>query len=375
MIAAIVLGALSLFSLYLAFGGSIFSRKTSVTVSASPTPTPSSQTVVETARVPTQEEIFLEWTTTPINYEPGNFYAPDAGRNIFAFYEPPAPTPYVTPVPVIQMPTPFKEVTPIPTPTPPLQVDFVTPQSVYAGAKTFRLEVAGSKFTPESRIIFNGAPLRTTFISPQHLVAEVPANMILGEGPRQIMVDTPDGKLYSNPVTINVQAPPKPQFQYIGMIGRTHYNNDTAVFRDQDKKEFSARLTDVVAGRFRVVSISGSEIVLEDTSLGFRHKLPLYRPEPGKASPNSPSGYPNVNLNNYVPYTPPQQPQPNYQQAPPPPPPQQQTQPQEIPGIPSNIPRYVNPSDPTRPQPRPQRTPVQKKDDDDDDDDNVEPPR
>lgn len=346
MIAAIVLGAVSLFSLYLAFGGSLSSRKPSV--KASPSPTPARANGNETAEAPSQEEIFLEWTTTPVAYEPGNFYAPDAGRNIFAFYEPPPPTPYVPPVPVVQPERPIEIKTPTPPPPPPLFVSFVTPQSVYAGSKTFRLEVSGDKFTPESKIFFNGSQLPTTYISPQQLVAEVPANLILGEGPRQITVATPDGSLFSNPMMLNVQAPPRPQFQYIGMIARKRFNNDTAYFLEQGKKTpLGARLNDVVAGRFRLVSISANETVFEDVSLGFRHKVALYRPAPGQGATSSSSGYPNPN--SYTPYTPPQQ---NYEQ------------PQEIPGIPNDIPRY-NP-----PPVQPQNPNEDRKDDVDDD----EPP-
>src|SRR5688572_9138403 len=101
IIAAIALGVMSLFSLYLTFGGSIFSsRKTTVAVSTSPTPTPSAtNSSTQTPARITQEEVFLEYTTTPIIYVPTAFGAPDPGRNIFAFYEPPPPTPYVTPSP------------------------------------------------------------------------------------------------------------------------------------------------------------------------------------------------------------------------------------------------------------------------------------
>ncbi len=172
IIAASVLGFLSLFSLYLAFGGSIFSsRKTSVTVSVSPTPTPSpvNNSTGTPVRV-SEEEIYRDYTTTPIVYIPGSYGAPDAGRNIFAFYEPPPPTPYVTP---LEKPTPLP--TPMPTPEPPPQaVTFITPQSVYAGSKTFRLDVSGNNFTSETRILFNGSELPTTYLSPQQLSAEIP---------------------------------------------------------------------------------------------------------------------------------------------------------------------------------------------------------
>lgn len=345
MIAAAVLGALSLFSLYLAFGGNIFSSKPAVTVKASPTPTPRPETTsVDAPQFPSEEQVLMDWTTTPVSYNPDAYYAADAGRNIFAFYEPPPPTPYEpTPIPP---PTPEFIPPPTPTPTPPILVGFVSPQSVYAGGKTFRLEVSGDKFTPDSQISFNNTPLPTTYISPQQLVAEVPEMMIQGEGAKTILVTTPGG-LYSNQVTLNVQAPPRPQFQYVGMIGRKRYNNDTAYFQEQGKKTpFGARLNDVVGGRFRLISISSEETIFEDVSLGFKHKVPLYRPAPGQATasqPSQPSGIPND------PYAPPVI----------------NNQRQSIPGIPDNIPIYQQQQ---RPTPPPQDQNTDKKEDSSDED-------
>lgn len=296
--------------------------------------------------MPTADEQIFGYTTTPVIYNPGSFYAPDAGRNIFAFYEPPPPTPYVTPIPVFKTPTPVPP--PIPVPSPPLFVSSVTPQSVYAGSKAFRMEVNGDKFTPDSVILFNGTPLPTTFISPQKLVADVPTNFISGEGSVQITVATPNGKLFSNTFAFSVQGPPKPQFQYIGMIARKRANNDTAYFQEQDKPApFGARLNDVVAERFRLVSISSSEVVLDDINLGFRHKLALYRPAPGQSAPTTGGSNNNNPRGGYNPYG---QGTPTYAV------PAQG----EIPGIPSNIPRYV--------PPQPQQTPPPPQPDDDDGD-------
>ncbi|MBX3297728.1 MAG: hypothetical protein KF762_18680 [Acidobacteria bacterium] len=327
MIAAIVLGVLALATLYMAFGPSFSGSRAQTTSTPTPTPRRSPSPGSQQNNGPSPDAVIFEYQSTPVVYTPGLFGAPDPGRNIFAFYEPPPPTPYVPPTP-----TPFVPPTPIPTPTPPLFVAFVTPQSVYAGSRTFRLEVNGDKFTPDSRIFLSQSPLPTTFISPQRLVGEVPANMIAGEGPRQIIVQTPDGKLYSNQLLLSVQAPPRPQFQYVGMIARRHANNDTAVLREQGRPtEFTARLGDVVGGRFRVVSIASNEMVVEDTTLGFRHRVELFRPPPPAAGsmPTGPGGR-----------------IPNQQQGFPQGLPQgiQQGIPQgTIPGIPANIPRYVPP--------------------------------
>jgi hypothetical protein len=361
IIVAMVLGVLSLFSLWLAFGGGFSSRKPTVTVSTSPTPRPSASPGANSADLvmPTANELDSLYSTIPINYVPDKFYAPDAGRNIFAFYEPPVPTPYVpTPTPIKVEPPPR---TPSPTPPPPFDLNVLLPQSVFAGGKGFRLEVVGAKFTPESKIYFAGAELPTTFVSPEKLVADVPASFIAMEGEKQIIVQTPDGKLYSNQFMLSVQAPPRPQFQYIGMIARRGYNNDTAYFQEQNKPApFGARLNDVVAGRFRVFSISANEIILEDVSLGFRHKLPLYRPAPGQTAASSqpparrgggnPPGIPTDG--SFVPYNPNMPNMPNNPNLP-------MTQQQDIPGIPNNIPRYVPPQ---------QRTPTPQKSDDDEDD-------
>ncbi len=345
IIAAIALGATALLALTYTFSGMFVSPKTTVTVTASPTPTVSSKPGdMQNTTLPSDADVIFGYTTTPVVYNPDKFYAPEAGRNIFAFYEPPL---YVAPLPVEKTPPLYiPPPTPTPTPVPPLLVGFITPQSVFAGSKGFRLEINGDKFTPDTAIYFNGNPLPTTYLSPQKLTADIPANFIAGEGGIQILVRTPDGRLYSNQVSLNVQAPPTPQLQYIGMIARKRFNNDTAYFQEQGKensKPFGARLNDVVSGRFRLTSISADEVVLEDISLGFRHKIALYRVIAGQdpdSRGNPRGGNPQYNQNPNLPnYTPPQG---------------------EIPGIPNNIPRY-------NPTPQQQKQDQQKDDDDDGD--------
>ena len=132
LIAAIVLGVLALFALYFAFGRSLFS---SSATTAKPTPTPSAKVTVNVNqdpnkfKLPSADEQALN-NVSLINYVPGSSNAPDAGRNIFAFYEPPAPTPY-SPTP---FPTPTAMPIATPAPTPPVIITFITPQSLYAGS-------------------------------------------------------------------------------------------------------------------------------------------------------------------------------------------------------------------------------------------------
>ncbi len=74
----------------------------------------------------------------PIEYVPSSYSAPEAKRNIFAYYEPPKVT-------VAAPSTP----TPTPEPPPPVLLASVSPSNVYARTADFKLEAAGDKFTPD----------------------------------------------------------------------------------------------------------------------------------------------------------------------------------------------------------------------------------
>ena len=327
-----VLGFMCLVVFYFAFLRGMFSGggTTTVTVKASPTPKPAAGQNIKPGdfELPSANDQRFEYETRPIVYRPGAFGGPDPGRNIFAFYEPgilckvdcPSPTP---------KPTVVK--TPEPPPPPDIQIAFLNPQSVYAGSKGFRMEIAGDRFTPDTRIYFSQQEIPSTFVNAQRMTADIPGVLITGDGQRQILAQTADGKLHSNPVMLDVQPAPKPQVQYIGMIARTRSNNDTAYFKETGKEmPIGARLNDVVEGRFRLLSISAQETILEDVNLGFRHKLPLFTPPPGTVtSPTGPGrpGFPS--RESYVPFNPPA--------------PSTGTN-TRIPGIPDNIPRYVPPT-------------------------------
>lgn len=355
IIAAIVLGVMALGTLFFAFGGSIFSSGPKITATVSPTPKPSPTVPLKPVdtTMPSQAVQDFGNTTTPIVYN-GVLSGGEPGRNIFAFYEPPPPCGSAgNPCPV---PPPRTPVPPTPTPTPDIFITGANPGSVYAGSRGFRLEIAGERMQADAKIYLSQAELKTSFVNEQRMVADVPANLITSEGPRQIIIQTPDGKKYSNAWTLTVQAPPKPAFQYIGMIARTRSNNDTAYFMEQGRQTpVSARLTDVVGGRFRLVSISSEETVFEDVNLGFKHKVALFRPAPGTTTSTLPnrSGF-QTGGETYVPYT---NPNSGFQVNPG----------QSIPGIPDNIPRYVPPNA-NRGQPPQPQAPPQKGDEDDDGD-------
>ena len=264
LIVAIVLGLGAIIALwwtFFGFGGSSKppQRKVAVTTSAT---TPGS-TMPQVAKADENSGGLTAEQLRPISHEWGSPPVPEAQRNIFAYYEPPPPT---TPVPT---PTP-------PPPPPPLLLAAISPSNVYARTTEFSLDVTGDKFTPEVRVFLDGRELPTRFKSPQQLSGTVSAAMIANPGQRSVVVRSSDNKLFSNPVTLVVTAPPTPNYTYIGIIGKPHRIGDTALLQDKSSKEIvSAQRGDVLGGRFRVTSISERELVFVDVNLMIKHPLSL----------------------------------------------------------------------------------------------------
>ncbi|HEY0404360.1 MAG TPA: IPT/TIG domain-containing protein [Pyrinomonadaceae bacterium] len=300
-IAAIVLGGLALISVsYMMFGSSAPAKKSATANSNSK----ANASTAQVAKTPVPEQVedagVLE-ELRPIDIRMAQPSIPEAGRNIFAYYEGPPPTP--TPTPGAALPLP-----PTPTPTPPnLLVASISPVNVYARTGDFTLEVAGDKFTPAVRVEINGAEVPTRYINAQQLTASVPGGMISFEGPRQISVRSADSQLFSNTATLNVQAPPTPNYAFVGVLAKRS-SNDTALLKDKASRDLlSVQRGDVLGGRFRVTSISEREVALIDTTLKIKHTLPLTT---DSSSGNTPgvqsqpaSGFPNPNQR----YTPPPQ--------------------------------------------------------------------
>jgi hypothetical protein len=264
LIAAIVLGVVAIAVLsYALFGGSSSGpqRKTAAR------PTPSPQRLPGSTRIDSS----IPSPDDPLSVQPlpANFTS-QAGaeprRNIFAFYEPPP-----TPSPVVKIPQPS------PTPTPPVLLASLSPANVYARTADFTIEISGDKFTPAVRVILDGRELPTRFIGPQQLAATVVAALIANPGTRSISVRNADGSLYSNEATLSVAAPPTPNYNYVGIIGKPHYN-DWAVLQDKNSKDIvNVQRGDLVGGRFRVTSISERELVVTDTTLKIKHTIPFTR--------------------------------------------------------------------------------------------------
>ncbi len=253
-----------------------------VTPRAAGQPTPSVARGATAARNQPQTVVDLQGTNPselrPVVYHPP-VSAPEAGRNIFVYYEAP-----VKPVQVPVTPTPT------PTPTPPVLLASLSPSSVFARTGEFTLDITGDKITPQLHVLIDNNELATRYVSPQQLSATVPASLIANPGGRQVMLRSADGKIYSNTASLSVTAPPTPNYSYIGIIGTPRYI-DTAILQDKNNKDtLNVQRGDLLAGRFRVTSISEKEVVLVDSTLKIKHTLamtaqgdrgnPLQRPTP-----------------------------------------------------------------------------------------------
>jgi len=257
--------------------------KTTPRAAANPTPQPrNAQNTLRPAGPGPVPEVKNLQVYTEVLYQPASYNAPEARRNIFSYYVPP---PKPSPVPSVATPTP--------TPPPPVLLASVSPSNVYARTGDFKLEAAGDKFTPEMRIFVDGRELPTAYKNPQQLSATISASFIASPGVRNVVIRTPDNRLYSNDATINVAAPPVPNFTYVGIISPQNRVADTALVQDKSNRNIlTVYRGDVVGGRFRVTSISDKELVLTDTSLKIKHTLamsegdksaaggPLSRPTP-----------------------------------------------------------------------------------------------
>jgi hypothetical protein len=199
--------------------------------------------------------------------------APGVGRNIFAYYVPPPPPPKPSPTPT---PTP---------PPPPLIISGLAPLKVYAGTGDFTLEVTGDKFTPDARVFFNDRELSTRYVSAQRLSASVPATLISMAGPRNIVVRTPNGALFSNAVQFDVAAPPLPPYTYVGIYAKVHYN-DVVVLKDRENKLHNFQRGDVVGGQWRITNITRNAVEFIYLPLRIKQTLPFVNDQPaGSTAP------------------------------------------------------------------------------------------
>lgn len=91
---------------------------------------------------------------------------------------------------------------------PSASVDAINPSAAFVGSAPFEMTVAGAGFVPGSAVLFNGASLTTTLVSPGTLKAQVPASALTAAGDFPVTVQNPPpGGGVSAPVVFRVQYP------------------------------------------------------------------------------------------------------------------------------------------------------------------------
>lgn len=283
LIAAIAFGALALLLVGRMFFGSSDAPPRRTTANTNRNARPANGTTAANGGNANAQPAADELIQMPreLMIERVSYNVPDAGRNIFAFYV--APTPLPKPSVEVVVPTPTPE------PPPPLLLSGISPASVMARTGEFALQISGDKFTPQARVYVDGQELPTTFASAQQLSTKVPAALINAPGTRTIVVRTPDNQLFSNQTTLNVAAPPTPQYTYIGILGGSRYN-DKAILKAQNNDLITVQRGDTVAGRFKVTNISTRAVEFTDAQLQIKHTLPFVENRAGGSGPpNGPS--------------------------------------------------------------------------------------
>jgi hypothetical protein len=231
------------------------SSPASANAKASPSPTPQRQTSGTPAPI-ISEPLDLA------SIEGGSHSSGGTGRNIFIY---PTPTP----------PPPPTQAPPIPTPTPwPVPVSSLNPGGVIARTAGFTLTVFGQKMPQDAQGFVNGAAYQTTFVNDTQVRINVPAEAIRMPGSLIVTVRSQsDPKLESNPIPLNVAAPPEPPYKYIGLI--TLKNVPTAVLVSQSSEEdvYNVRKGGVIGGKWKIVNITPQKVEIEDTSIKVSHVI------------------------------------------------------------------------------------------------------
>jgi hypothetical protein len=266
VIAAVALGVLAIIALWWTFFGFGSSPKAQPKNSNRPVVAGSQapDKIPDQPQLSPDDPAISAWLS-PISGSLAPPVIPEPRRNIFAFYE---PTPTPVPTQPIKVPTP--------PPPPPVLLAALSPASVFAKTDDFTLEATGDKFTAAMRIVIDNRELPTRYVSPQQLSATVPAAVIANAGQRSVIVRNSDNTLFSGTVTLNVNAAPVPNYNYVGILGKPRHIGDTAMLLDKSTKEIiSVQRGDIVGGKFRVTSIADREVILVDTNLKIRYPLSL----------------------------------------------------------------------------------------------------
>jgi hypothetical protein len=220
-----------------------------------PSPTPQRQTSGTPARIISQP---LDLASI----EQGSRSSGGTGRNIFVY---PTPTP----------PPPPPSPTPVPSPTPwPIPVLSVNPGNVIARTADFTLTVFGQNVPQDAQGIINGRAYPTTVVSAAQAKINVPAEAIRMPGMLSVSLRSGgNATIVSNPVSLNVAAPPEPPYKYVGLITVKNTPTATLVSKNNDDDQFNVKKGQVVERRWKIINITPLKVELEDTTIKVSHIL------------------------------------------------------------------------------------------------------
>jgi hypothetical protein len=96
-----------------------------------------------------------------------------------------------------------------------LRIDSVAPSSIIAGTRSLTLVVRGGSFNSSAVVLWDGAPLPTTFVSGTELTASVLAELLAQPGQHAVAAGVL-GSRASNSIPFTVEAPPPPNLVLSG---------------------------------------------------------------------------------------------------------------------------------------------------------------
>lgn len=182
------------------------------------------------------------------------------GRNIFIY---PTPTP----------PPPPPPPSPIPSPTPwPIPVFSLNPGGVFARTADFALTVFGEKMPQDAQGFINERAYPTNFVNATQIRINVPAEAIRAPGNLTVKVRSKsDPALESNPIPLQVNAPPEPPYKYIGIITLKNIPKAVLATQGDDNDVYNVKKGDVVGGKWRITNITPKRVEIEDIGIKVSH--------------------------------------------------------------------------------------------------------
>jgi hypothetical protein len=153
-------------------------------------------------------------------------------------------------------------------------VSSLNPGGVIARTAGFTLTVFGQNMPQDTQGFVNGSAYPTTFVNDTQVKINVPAEAIRMPGSLIVSVrGQSDPRLESNPIPLNVAAPPDPPYKYIGLITLKNVPKAVLVSQGNDDDVYNVKKGDVIGGKWKIVNITTQKVEIEDTSIKVSHVI------------------------------------------------------------------------------------------------------